>query len=78
MGYFPKGLICRFRRQIEDLEEGPIRGDQILFDEAVSGFDVIVNGQLEVGTDRIIGVIGKAIAIRNQDKEDVKEGSPAG
>jgi hypothetical protein len=48
-------------------------GDQILFDEAVSGFDVIVNGQLEVRTDRIVGVIGKAMAVGNQDKEDVEK-----
>jgi hypothetical protein len=28
---------------------------------------------LEVGTDGIIGIIGKAIAITNQDKEEVKK-----
>jgi hypothetical protein len=42
--------------QIQHLKKGPVKGDQILSDQSVSGFDVVIDTDLKQGADGIIGV----------------------
>ena len=70
---FSPGACSGFCGQIEHLEEGPIKSDQIFLDEGISGPDVIVHRKLEQGADGIIGVEGQAMAVRDQDEEKVQQ-----
>jgi hypothetical protein len=62
-----------FCGQIEHLKESPIKSDQILLDESISGPDVIVHRKLKQGADGIIGVERKTMAVRDQDEEKVQQ-----
>jgi hypothetical protein len=69
---FSPGACSGFYGQIEHLEEGPIKSDQIFLDEGISGPDVIVHRKLKQGADGIIGVEGQTMAVRDQDQEKVQ------
>ena len=49
--------------KLKDLKKGPVKGDQILSDQSVSGFDVVIDTEQKQRADDIIGVKGKAITI---------------
>jgi hypothetical protein len=57
------GLFYGLLGQIQHLKKGPVKGDQILSDQSVSGFDVVIDTDLKQGADGIIGVKGQAITI---------------
>src|SRR3990170_781141 len=66
---FSLSVYWRLCGQIEHLEEGPIKSDQVFIYEGISGSDVIVHRKLEQGTNGIIGVEGQTLAVGDQDKE---------
>jgi hypothetical protein len=70
---FSLGICSGFCGQIEHLEEGSIKSDQILLDEGISGPEVIVHRKLEQGTNGIVGVKGQTLAVGDQNEEKVQE-----
>ena len=62
-----------FRGQCKDLEESAVKGDEVFLDKGISGFQVLVEGQLQEGADGIIGVKGDPIAIGCQDQKEVED-----
>jgi hypothetical protein len=71
--FFSPDSRRRFYGQIEHLEQGSIRSDQVFFYEGISGHDVIVYRKLEQGTDAVVRVEGQTLAVGNQDQEKVQE-----
>jgi hypothetical protein len=59
--------------QVEYLKEGPVKGDQIFPDQAVSGSDVFIEAELEQAADGVIGIIGQTVAVRDETKEKVQK-----
>ena len=45
-------------RQIQDLEQGPVKGDQIFVQEAISGLYILVHTEPKIGADDIIAIEG--------------------
>lgn len=70
---FSLGACLRLCGQIEDLEQGPIKSDQILLDESISSPDVIVHRKLEQGTNGIIGVEGQTVTVGDQNEKKVQQ-----
>jgi hypothetical protein len=56
------GLYGAFR-QIQDLKQGPVKGDQILLYKAVSSFYIVIYTELEIGADQVIGIERQAVTI---------------
>jgi len=50
-----------------------LRSDQILTDKAGSGLDVIVDAEPQKSADGIVGVAGKSMAVRGQNKEQIEQ-----
>jgi len=59
--------------QIEDLEEGTVKGNQIFLDKPISRLNVLIKADLQKRADGIIGVKRQAAAIRSKDKEQIKQ-----
>ena len=56
-------LWRRRLRQIEDLEDRAVKGDEIFGDQSVSGLDILIELQFKERADRIVAVKGKPVAI---------------
>jgi len=61
-GFAGCGLYGAFR-QIQDLKQGPVKGDQIFVDKAVSSFYIVLHTELEMGADQVIGIEREAVTI---------------
>jgi hypothetical protein len=59
--------------QIEDLKEGPVKGNQIFLYKAVSGSDVFIDPQPEQAAYGVIGIIGQTVAVWDKTKEEVEK-----
>jgi hypothetical protein len=59
--------------EIEDLEKGAVKGDQIFVYKPVSRLNVFIKADLQKRADGIIGVKRKAVAVRGKDKEEVQK-----
>jgi hypothetical protein len=55
----------------EDLEQSAVKDNQILFDEPISGKDVVVQSKTRELTDFVIAVVGKAVPVRCQGQEQI-------
>jgi hypothetical protein len=60
-------------RQGKDLEEGAVEGQEIQTDQGISGFDVIVEGDVQQRAELIVAVVGKPVSVRDQDRQEVKQ-----
>ena len=52
-----------FFRKGEDLVEAAIKGDEVFFDQCVSGKEVVIQGESKKCSDFMIAVIGQAVSI---------------
>jgi hypothetical protein len=55
------------------MKEGAVKGDQVPLDQSISGHDVVIDAELKKRVDHIVGVKGQAVAVRDQNKKEVKK-----
>jgi len=66
-------LFYGLLRQSKNLEDSPVKGDEVLFNQTVSGFNILLQGELQQAADAVIAVEGQPMAIRGQDKQEVQK-----
>jgi len=59
-------------RQREDLEDASVKRDKVLFDEAVSGGDVVIEGDLERAADAVVAVVADAVSVTGKDEKKIE------
>jgi hypothetical protein len=58
--------------QREDLEASAVEGDEVLSDEAVSGFEVGLEIDADDGADAIVAVEADSLAIAGEDQKEIE------
>src|SRR5882672_385432 len=60
------------RREREDLEAGPVVGDEVLLDQPIAGLDVGVEGQLQKRAQFVVVVETLAAPVAREDQQHVE------
>ena len=55
------------------LKKMTVKGDQVFFDEPVSGRQVVVEGEAKQRTDFVVAVVRQAVSVRDQDEKDIEQ-----
>ena len=63
---------CGVDGQREDLEASAVEGDEVLSDEAVSGFEVGLEIDADDGADPIVAVEANPLAIAGEDEKEIE------
>lgn len=50
-----------------------VKSDQVFFDQPVSGYQVVVEGEAKQRTEFVVAVVRQAVSVRRQDEKDIKQ-----
>jgi hypothetical protein len=59
--------------QGEDLEEVPIEGNEVFFDQSMAGHEVVLEREAQQRTDFVVAVVGQTVAVRYHDEKDIEQ-----
>ena len=54
------------------MKDAAIKGDEIFFDQIISGFNILIQRHLKQVADAVVTVKRKPVPVRGQDKEKIQ------
>ena len=67
------GCNARVFGKGKHLKEGAVKSEEVFLDQGVSGLDIDVYGNAQVGADAIVTVKGHAVSVPCQDQKQIKQ-----
>ena len=68
-----RGQMLRPFRKGEHLEDAAVESDKILLDQLISGFEVVIEAQLQERAKLVVAVKGKAMTIGDQNQKEIEQ-----
>ena len=62
-----------FFRQRQDLKEVAIKGNEVLFNQAIAGHYVVIEREAKQGTQFIVAVVRQTVAVCHQNEQDIEQ-----
>ena len=57
----------------EYLEDATVKGDQVLLDQSISGFQVVIEAHLQKRAEFVVAVEGKPMAVGDENEQEIEQ-----